>query len=121
MKKLLILSVIALTAAPAYACKYAPISHRSSLSTTQRVELQQDQQVVDQLRRDMNTVCTNSAKVAITSCQYNQGPCADLPYDLKDKFKYDFGADGSLTGMVSPEDRTKNAETITRLYNKWKS
>jgi hypothetical protein len=122
MKKILFaVSVFMLAAAQAEACSYGYIAARPGISAAQRAELAKDQQLVDQLRRDMNTVCTTTKTAAISSCQYSKGSCADLPGDVQAKFQYDFGADGSLKGMVSPEERTKNAEIINRIYDKWKS
>lgn len=120
MKYALIAVAVAVTASSALACSYAPIQHRGNLSAAQREDLQKDEATLWKLRADMNTVCM-TRKVAITStCQINKGMCSDLPFAIQDQFKYDFGADGSLKGMVSPEDRTKNAETIGNIYNKWK-
>lgn len=121
MKKLLLVSCIILAASPAFACKYVQLFAKPSLSVMQRAELQKDQQIVDQLRRDMSTVCATTKIAAINSCQHSKGMCADLPYELQSKFQYDVGADGSLRGMISPEERTKNAEIINRIYAKWKS
>ena len=121
MKLGLVAAIIVMSASSALACSYAPIPHRGNLSAAQRVELQKDEQTVAQLRRDMSTVCAVTKTAAINSCQHSKGACADLPFELQDKFRYDFGADGSVKGMVSPEDRTKNAEIINTIYNKWKS
>lgn len=119
MKKLLAVSLILFTAAPAFACSYAPLRARPAMSASQKAEFAADQQTIGRLLQDMNTVCATTKMAAISTCQYSKGMCDDLPFELQGKFKYDFGADGSLKGMVSPEDRTKNAETINRIYKKW--
>lgn len=121
MRIFIAMVLLAVSAAPAQACKYVQLFAKPSLSAAQKADLQKDQLVVDQLRRDMSTVCATTKTAAINSCQHSKGMCADLSYEEQTKFRYDVGADGSLRGMVSPEERTKNAETINRIYEKWKS
>lgn len=121
MKYTVVTLAVLMSATSALACSYAPIQARPGLTAAQRSELADDQRTLNQLRQDMNTVCTTRTPAAINSCMVNKGPCENLRGDLDGKFQYDFGADGSLKGMVSPEDRTKNAEIINNIYAKWRS
>ncbi|MBN8542998.1 MAG: hypothetical protein J0M34_01905 [Alphaproteobacteria bacterium] len=119
MKKLVLATCVLLAASPAFACKYVQLQPRTALSAEKRAELAKDQQQINNLRQDMSSVCKTTKAAPINSCHIDNGMCADLPYELQSKFQYDVGADGSLKGMVSPEDRTKNAAIIDGLYKKW--